>query len=516
MEIDRKKIPSYLMVAAIILIVVVFNISYFVNYISANNENIVDYDLSDEDINPIRKTAVAGIFYPADAYQLDKNIDGYLEHVPSKLTQRPQILIVPHAGYRYSAQIAAHAYKRIEPFKDKIKKVFILGPSHKVFVEGVALSPAKHFKTPLGLLKTNEEINKTLIQNDVFKISAKAHKNEHSLEVQMPFLQKTLSDFTIVPMLYGEANPEDIAKAIKPFLQNNDALLVVSADLSHYLDYASAKQTDIETAEQIENNELISHHQSCGATAVNTAMILAKDLGFVPKLLNMANSGDVTNDKERVVGYGTWVYEELPEPLELTGIELEQKNLQNFARHNKEKIVNIVKKSLDTAVTKKQQWQPEREDQNDVLFNKGASFVTLNKNGELRGCIGSVVSNKAIAKDLADNTFAAALNDNRFSPVLPEELKDITVSISLLTNFEEITFNSYEDLLSKIKPNIDGILIRDGKRQGLFLPVVWKQIPSKNDFLTELKIKAGLSPSYWSDKIKVFRFRTVEIKNDNN
>ena len=516
MEFDRRKIPSYFMIMTIVAIVIFFNISYFRNYISANNEQIADYALSDEDINPVRESAVAGLFYPADVYQLDKELDGYLEHVSPEQSGRPRIMIVPHAGYKYSAQVAAHAYKKLRPFKNKIKKVFLLGPSHHVFVKGVALSPAKQFKTPLGVINTDESITAELKQHDLFKMDGKAHKKEHALEVQMPFLQKTLENFTIIPMLYGEADPEMIAAALYPYLKEDNAVLIVSADLSHYLDYDTAKIVDAQTAEQIGQSLDINHHQSCGATAVNTAVKLARAFGLTPQLLDMANSGDTGTDKTRGVGYGAWAYQEPEDDPVLSKLEQEQKHLQNFARHHKASLLEIVKKSLEHAVLRKPPYRPERKNFNDVLFDKGASFVTLHKNGNLRGCIGSLLPVKAIAADLADNAYSAAMQDKRFSPVKPREFKDITFTISLLTNFEQINFNSYEDLLSKIQPEVDGLFLQDGKREGVFLPAVWKELPDKHEFITQLKIKAGLSPTYWSDKIKFFRFRTVEIQNDNN
>ena len=158
MEFDRKKIPSYLMILTIVAVAVFFNVLFFNTHISANDENIVDYDLSDEDINPVRESAVAGLFYPADVYQLDKDLDGYLEHVPSEMNSRPNMIIVPHAGYRYSAQVAAAAYKRLQPFKKQIHRVFLLGPSHRIMVNGVALPEAKSFKTPLGLVQVDTAV----------------------------------------------------------------------------------------------------------------------------------------------------------------------------------------------------------------------------------------------------------------------------------------------------------------------------------------------------------------------
>ena len=516
MEIDRKKLPSYVMILVIIVVAVFFNFSYFNNHISANDEKILDYDLTDEDVYPIRETAVAGLFYPADMYQLDKDLNGYLEHVHSDLSGRPHIMIVPHAGYKFSAQVAAYAYKKLEPFSGKIKKVFILGPSHTVAFNGVALSPDKAFKTPLGIVKTDDDITQNLRKNPLFITSAKAHKKEHALEVQLPFLQKTLKNFTIIPMVYGNANPNDVAKALQPYIKNDDTVLIISADLSHYLDYETAQQVDKQTAKQIQNSEPVDYHQSCGATGINTAMILAKDFGFVPRLLDMVNSGDVSDDKSRVVGYGAWAYQKKNEPEELSGIMLQEEHLKNFARHYKTQLVDIVKKSLAAAVNTRTIYHPEREIYNEVLFDKGAAFVTLEKNGRLRGCIGSLYPNKAIADDIAENTFNAANSDPRFKPVEPNEIKDIDFTVSLLTGFEEIKFKSYDELIEIIEPNVDGLLIRDGQREGLFLPSVWKEIPDKQEFMTQLKIKAGLSPSHWSEKTKVFRFRTVEIKDDNN
>ncbi len=511
MEFDKKKIPAWFMIVSIILIIGGFNIGYFIKHISSNRESIVNYDKKDDDINPVREAAVAGVFYPADIYQLNSDITGYLDHVSDNSSSRPRILIVPHAGYKYSAQVAASAFKKIMPFKNKLKKVFLLGPAHYVYVKGVALAGEKSFKTPLGLIKTDLNIANQLAQNKGFAFNSKAHKKEHSLEVILPFLQKTLNNFQIIPMVYGEANPQDVAKVLQPHLERNDSILIVSADLSHYLNYNDANEMDKKTAEDIKNGLALKSHQSCGATGINTAMILAKQFALVPHLLDMTNSGNASGDMNSVVGYGAWSFEKKEEDKNLEGIELEQENLANFARHNKDAIIDIVLKSLEKAVLENSEFSPERENYNDVMFNKGASFVTLEKNDNLRGCIGSILPVMSIAEDLAKNANLAALHDSRFSPVTKDELKNITFKVSLLTGFEEIKFSSYDDLLKQIKPKIDGLLIKDGKRQGVFLPSVWKDIPNKKDFLTELKIKAGLSPSYWSDNIEVFRFRTVEI-----
>ena len=498
-------------IAFVILAILFLNIWFINDHISSNPEKMTDYHLRDEDIAKIRNTAVAGLFYPADIYQLERDIDGYLEMSAPKLGRRPHIMVVPHAGYMYSAEVAAKAYQQLLPFKNKIKNVLILGPAHRVAVKGIALSSADFFKTPLGNVATNKELTQKLSNLPMFKYNDKAHKNEHSLEVQLPFLQKTLKNFNIVPMLYGQVKPEDLAAALLPFLQDNKTLLVVSADLSHYLDDELAKKTDANTAKMVYEGKLLDEHQSCGATGINTAILLAKAEGLRPFLLDMANSGDVSGDAASVVGYASWVFAggEVPKP-KLSKLEQQIENMESFIKHNKVELLKIAKRSLLKAVEKKQ-YTPNRKDYSNAIFNKGATFVTLTKKGELRGCMGSLLHNKAVAIDLADNVFAAANEDDRFSPLQKEELQQTTLSVSFLSDYEQIDFLNEDDLLSKIVPNLDGLILRDGDRQGLFLPSVWKQLPTPKEFLSNLKIKAGLSPSYWSPKMKIYKFRTVEI-----
>ncbi len=510
-EIDRASLPKYILIVTITIAVVVLNIYFIRTYISSNNETITDYALRDEDMNPSREAAVAGLFYPADVYQLQKDIDGYLEMVPPSLNKRPHILIVPHAGYLYSAKVAAHAYQKILPFRKQIKKVFLLGPSHRVPLKGAALSSAKNFKTPLGEIPVDSKITAELAAKPNFAINDRAHRDEHALEVQLPFLQKTLDKFSIIPMVYGHTEPQKIADALTPYLQKNDSLLIISADLSHYLDSRTAARIDGETATMIAEGQPLDEHRSCGATGINTAMLLARSFGLKPQLLDITNSGNVTGEMSSVVGYAAWMFSRQPaEEEKLPALEQEAENLRFFAKHNKAALLGITATALERAVVGKH-FTPERDDYPDVLFNKGASFVTLTQNGELRGCIGSLLPNRAIALDLADNARQAALKDSRFPPLTAEELKTTDFNISLLTGYERIESKNEEDLLAQLKPGIDGLVVRDGNRQGLFLPSVWKQLPDKKEFLTNLKIKAGLSPTYWSDDMKIYRFRTVEI-----
>ena len=256
---------------------------------------------------------------------------------------------------------------------------------------------------------------------------------------------------------------------------------------------------------------------SCGATGINAALLLAAEKHLRPETLELANSGDTVGDRDSVVGYGAWSFAAEPEPAVPAGrLEAELENLRRFASFYGRDLYQIARRALSEAAEHGRRFEPSRGDWPDKLFDKGAAFVTLTVKDSLRGCIGTVVPYQAVALDVAANAYEAAMEDSRFQPVKPEELPGIDIEISLLTDYEEIDFADEKELLTKIRPGIDGLIIRDGDRQGLFLPSVWEQLPGRQDFLNNLKLKAGMSPTYWSDNIKVYRFRTLEIKENEN
>ena len=514
---NDNNLNYYLWGGVAVVMLLILNYMDFQEHTSSNTEVINNYSLRDEDLNNIRIPAVAGLFYPADIYQLSNAVDGYLSQAGTGGISRPRIVVVPHAGYKYSAQIAAGAYKKLLPFQKDIKKIILVGPSHYVAFKGVALSNAKSFKTVFGDIPTDAEITHMLTGFDGFSYNNEAHRKEHSLEVQLPFLQKIFQDFTIVPLVYGEVNPQKIADALKPFINRPDVLIVISADLSHYLDYDSAKAVDAATAEKVSRKDPLEAHRSCGAIGINAAIALAKENNLRPKLIDIANSGDISGERDSVVGYASWIFDgqENSADKKQSPLEQEVENLKNFARHHGEEMYQVAVQSLEKAVENKK-YRPSRQDYADVLFNKGASFVTLEKNGNLRGCIGSLFPREAVLLDIAENTYKAAREDSRFEPLRAEEIPQIEITISLLSGYEEMSYQDEEDLRRQLQPGVDGLVIRDGDRQGLFLPSVWKQLPTPEEFLDNLKIKAGLSPSYWSNNIKVYRFRVVEIKKNAN
>jgi len=257
-----------------------------------------------------RQPAVAGTFYPANPTFLHEMLSQYLADVEMG-HKVPKAIIVPHAGYVYSGPIAATAYARLRQAKDQVTRVVIIGPSHRVPFRGLAVSGAETFSTPLGHIPVDEEAVQLLTQLPFVQYMDQAHALEHSLEVQLPFLQETLDEFKIVPIVAGDASPEQVAQVIETLWGGNETLIVISSDLSHYHDYATAKKLDQLTSRRIENlqYDLLTPESACGKVPVSGLLKVARDKSLSVKAIDLRNSGDTAGDKSRVVGYGAYAVE---------------------------------------------------------------------------------------------------------------------------------------------------------------------------------------------------------------
>jgi hypothetical protein len=257
-------------------------------------------------ISKAREAAVAGSFYPAEKAELSAMIKKFLTQAKN-FHIKPSCIVVPHAGYVYSGQIAAAAYKQLLNLEQKRWKVILLGPSHYRFFEGAAASPFKVWKTPLGDVKAEELKNKTKNKIKIFS-SADVHSQEHCLEVQLPFLQSVLKRFTIVPILTGQVEPKELAELLLRHLEER-TLLIISSDLSHYHSYERAKAIDALANEAIPSLDLVKaqHIEACGKIALLTALHIAKKLRWKGHFLAYCNSGDIAA-KEEVVGYGAYAF----------------------------------------------------------------------------------------------------------------------------------------------------------------------------------------------------------------
>jgi AmmeMemoRadiSam system protein B len=260
----------------------------------------------------IRPAAIAGTFYPGQPEVLARSVKTLLAAAkPAAPIPAPKAIIAPHAGHVYSGPIAASIYALIEPARARIKRVVLLGPTHRVAVHGIALPGVEAFATPLGNVPVDVDAAKQLMKLPYVGASAEAHRMEHSLEVHLPFLQEVIDDFTLVPLAVGRASAQQVAEVINLLWGGDETLIVVSSDLSHYLPYGEAQAADHATAQAILNLRTdINHHQACGATPVTGLNLLAQRRGLKPQLIDLRNSGDTAGDKARVVGYGSFAFYE--------------------------------------------------------------------------------------------------------------------------------------------------------------------------------------------------------------
>lgn len=258
----------------------------------------------------IRPAAVAGMFYPGERHRLASEIQHMLESV-SPPPLRPKALIVPHAGYVYSGPVAASAYALLQDLREIIRRVVLLGPVHRVWVQGLALPAVDAFETPLGVVSLDAAAMARLLQLPQVEVNEAAHAWEHSLEVHLPFLQTVLDDFLLVPLAVGGATPQQVAEALEQVWGGDETLIVVSSDLSHYLPYDEARQSDQATAQAIlELNTDLVGEQACGAHPINGLLLAARRHHLTPHLLDLRNSGDTAGDRSRVVGYGAFALTE--------------------------------------------------------------------------------------------------------------------------------------------------------------------------------------------------------------
>ncbi len=262
--------------------------------------------LSPKTPQTVRSAAVAGMFYPADADELERQIDTFLQHADKGLVS-PKAMIVPHAGYIYSGPVAASAYAALAENRHRIQRVVLIGPDHRVGFRGIAAPSAGWFETPLGRIPVDQQAIDELEGVERFD---RAHLLEHSLEVHLPFLQKSLDAFSLVPLVVGQADPAEVAAVLEQLWGGDETLVVVSSDLSHYHDYDTASRIDSETTRAIEefNGSAIGPHEACGYIGVRGLLTLAREKGLRERTVDLRNSGDTAGPRDQVVGYGAYLF----------------------------------------------------------------------------------------------------------------------------------------------------------------------------------------------------------------
>ncbi|HUJ09580.1 MAG TPA: AmmeMemoRadiSam system protein B [Verrucomicrobiae bacterium] len=477
----------------------------------------------------VREPAVAGLFYPKDPAALSHMLDALLANAaPHTVDGELRALICPHAGYPYSGPVAATAYRLLSGYQlssgHDFQTVVLLAVSHYAAFTGASVANADIYRTPLGDVPISpkaRELAKSipfvleprcLVQRPPWASQA-SHSMppagedtpetwEHSGEVQVPFLQKTLKNFTLVPVVTGEADPEQMARALAP-LVDDKTLVLASSDLSHYHPYDEARARDKVTTDAIVNLDIDRMKLSgdaCGKTPVLALMYLAKQKGWKATLLDYRNSGDTAGNKGAVVGYAAIAFYTPRQPEGFTMIE-------------RKLLLNLARRTLREAVTSGKLSEVGVGAFPVKLSEKKGCFVTLTEGGQLRGCIGHILPREPLYAAIMDNAQSAALRDHRFTPVQPDELDKIEIEISVLTVPEPLAFSSSDDLLNKLRPQLDGVVLQIGGRVATYLPQVWEQIPDKVRFMDSLAQKAGCAPDAWrGPETRVFIYHVEAFK----
>jgi len=447
-----------------------------------------------------RAPAVADAFYPGDPDRLRAGVDGLLAEAAKRMAgpvSAPKALIAPHAGYVYSGAVAASAYQRLRPAREKIRRVILLGPAHRVAFKGFALPSVEAFDTPLGPVRLDREVIDRLAEaRDDCAIRDDAHAQEHSLEVHLPFLQRSLDDFRLVPVVVGDAQPQQVAQLLSQLWGGDETLIVISTDLSHYHPYDEARQIDGDTVQKIGALQAGSFgpQQACGSRPVNGLLLLAQHLGLRITELDVRNSGDTAGPKDRVVGYGSWA--------------LEPADTARYADPHRALMILTAARAIGVRFKAGKRPEINLDTFAHELRTTAASFVTINLKGRLRGCIGSLKAHRPLAADVAWNAVSAGFEDPRFNELTVPEFRAAELEISILSNPAPLAFEDQDDLLSKLRPHQDGLILECRGKRGTFLPKVWEGLETPEKFLNGLKVKAGLPSDHWADDVKIWRYTT--------
>jgi len=464
----------------------------------------------------VRQAGVAGGFYPADPKALTAMMDDMLAHATPPPINDPILAVVaPHAGYQFSGPVAAYTYAALKG--RRFSRVVVIAPSHYEAFDFTSVYEGDAYATPLGAVPVDKAFAKQLVQmSPTIKFSSRGHTPtregaEHALEVELPWLQRVLGDFELVPVVMGDQSYESsraLGVALAKLIQGNDkdTLIVASSDLSHYHPYDEAVKIDHKTLNALQAWDYFSMSrnfeartwEACGGAPIVAAMIAAERMGANQALvLKYANSGDITGDHSRVIGYSADVFLKTQ-----SGKTVEPQF--SLTGHEKSELLALARKSVEYAVREKKAYEPTAS-ASEVLNQERGAFVTLRKSGALRGCIGYTSAVEPLYITVRDTATLAALRDSRFQPVSASELPQIDYEISVLSPLRRVLD------IRLIKLGQHGLLMKNGAYEGLLLP----QVPveekwDRQRFLEETCAKAGMRSGCWKDEnTDIFMFTAV-------
>ncbi len=446
----------------------------------------------------------AGRFYTSEPVPLNRHVRLLVQggKVGRSLTKsRPTAIIAPHAGYRFSGEVAGQAYAAAitEAYEHDYKRIVVISPSHSHRFAGIALPGWRGASVPNGVIGVDKLCRNDLIDRGLAHIDHAAHDAEHGVETQFPFIARYLRSAPVIPLVIGRTKVADVARVIDHLAGDPDVatLFILSTDLSHFHDTTKAAQLDAATAQMIETGDMrgLDGQHACGWMPV--AGFFASELGKRCQAIRLAmdTSFRVTQDASSVVGYGAWaVY---PNSIEV------------FNDKRRAELLRVARQALTLRLKNKRDPKINLGSFGAPLQTTLASFVTLQRQGHLRGCIGSLSPHQPLVQDVITNSIKAGTSDPRFEPLnSPKQLEELKLKIAILSRPAPMAVSNRTDLENQIIPGKSGLIVTDQGKRGTFLPMVWESLKDPSDFVDGVMQKAGLPKDHWSPTLRVAHYTT--------
>ncbi len=462
----------------------------------------------------IRYPAVIGSFYPRDGRELSRKTADLIDTADRRLrlsgSDIPKAIIVPHNALYFSGLTAGAGYAALKKLKPFVRRVVLIGSSHQGKYFGISLSQARYWEMPNRRFEVDRELTEKLIKMQGIGFDNDAHEAESSLEMQLPFINAVLGkDVKIMPVLVEDASIEQISDLIDAVWGGPETVIVISTDMATEKDVETVQKAMEKTARLLERKDYssIKSRDFCASLPVMGLLSYARENNLEVRTLDLKTSADFYPMTDKVIGFGAFGVYEKEEALK----EDSRKRLEGILQANQEALLRVAAQSVLSGFERGRALRVRESRYPEELREKGATFVNIYYNGVLRGSAGSTEPVRSVLEDVAENAYAAAFSDFRFVPLSPEEAKNAEISISFLTYPEPLHFESEKELLDKITPQEDGLILKERANRALFLPQIWETFSSPHEFLVHLKQRAGLPADYWSPTIKVYRFKVIDI-----
>jgi MEMO1 family protein len=472
----------------------------------------------------IRRPAVAYSWYPGNKKDLQKLLFESFNRVDTnKFDDDVFALIVPHAGYIVSGMVAASGFAKL---RDKYETVIVIGPAHRADFSGASIASFEYYQTPLGMIKVSEKIN-FLRNKEYFKSYDYAHLKEHSIEMELPFLQAVLSDFEIVPILIGSSSNINVLKSIANSIKeivDEKTLVIISSDFTHYgknysyIPFTSdikenLRKMDMRAIEAVANKDPEAFFEFCkftGCTICGRVPIqiflymISENDNLEPVLIDYDTSGNIFGDFKNSVSYASIAFLKK---------ESNRNQIVDLSESEKSFLLGLARDSIIEYLKTGKYLDVNMAEIPTVLNEKLGCFVTLKKNRELRGCIGNIIGEKPLYRAVIENAVSSAMNDSRFNKVSIEELDDIDIEISVLSTPKKFEYRDGSDFKNKIRVGIDGVIVKHDDRQSTYLPQVWKQFDSIDNFMNSLSKKGEIEIDLWKKGlIEIYTYESFSFE----